>query len=98
MAEVEEIKQQLQVMKESLRDLNTKALDVRDSFSNSHRLLDNAVKRLSEQKKIYKQCSAEIRTLKQSGKDTTKYEKMISEEIEPTIQDLNQRLVPLTGR
>lgn len=98
MTEVEQIKQQLLSLKESLKDLSNSSLDVRNSFSESHRLLDQAVKKLQEQKKTCRACAKEIRSLKQTGKDTKQFEEVMDKEIEPVIQDLNQRLVPLTGR
>lgn len=89
--------QQLSGLIQKLTELKGETITIRESFSNDYRKLDSAVSTLTKYKKLLKEIKGDTAAAKKSGHDVSEIENVIKE-IEPTINQLNQRLVPATGR
>lgn len=93
----EDISQQVKELQEKLDHLSRETVIIRQSFSRDYSKLDGAVGVLTKYKKLLKECKADTKAAKKKGYDVAEIEELI-QEIEPTVNQLNQRLVPATGR
>ena len=96
-AESDPLYQELLTLRDSLVELSRTSIQAKESLSQSHQKLDNSVKKLTDQKKALAECRSDIKQLKKNGIDCQEMDELM-EEINPTIQSLNQRTVPATGR
>ena len=81
----------------NLQELTREVLRIRETFADDYRDLDQAVKRLSTLRKMFKECRADVTAAKKKGSDVTEHMKVL-DEIGPVIDSLRLRLTPATGR
>ena len=84
-------------LREAVNELSRASLSGRDSLAQTHQELDRSIKRLAEHKKVLSECRGDIKDLKKEEVNVSELESLL-EQIDPIVQDLNQRTVPATGR